>query len=603
MMARCQKASLSLLILSALISSVGAVNCPSQIAPTSITTGMLDGTPVHPKTFALIGDYGYGKSPNAQSVARMVRSWNPAFVVTAGDNTYGSLEVGSPDWSTNIGSLYGSFIKRRADNLYPEQTSDTMRFFACIGNHDTWPDHFFGGENTGFLDYLHGNPGGIPRMPAGTGVINSQSCYYDFVIGEAHFFVIDGDQAFTNAASMAAQRAWALQAVTNSTAKWKFILLHPPPFTGQANTGFSGFRWYDVWSRGVNAVFCGHSHRYERLNLTGMHSSLAGSGLRQFTMGISGATLDGLVNSPPPYYEKQYNQNFGAMRITVDEFSAHFEMLTTNDGTSGANGGVLQDSYVMGTPRSSLHPEEKYCFYAEEGQSISLYTETPSTLPLGSNTLDPSLILTTPNGIVMSDLNGAADQRNAALNYVATVDGYYTIVIAAQGLTTGSYKLHLDAADLTQSALPAFGVTRVPFTSWISTYVNNTGSAASNPLDDPDQDGLSNSIEYFLGNNPYVRDQAETMPQLSINQFGSVRYSFNIPISETNDIYCAIEKTTDLSSGIWEVIAEKNGSQAWASAAGIRLTLKNNSINVVVRDPPLIKRSKCFYRMKISLLE
>ena len=57
--------------------------------------------------FAVIGDYGTDTA-NELAVANLVKSWDPAFVITAGDNNY---DVGSAATiDRNIGKYYQEFI-------------------------------------------------------------------------------------------------------------------------------------------------------------------------------------------------------------------------------------------------------------------------------------------------------------------------------------------------------------------------------------------------------------------------------------------------------------------------------------------------------------
>ena len=577
---------------------------PVVIAPNSVTTGHLDGTPVNPVTFAVIGDYGFGCCSGAKATARMVKVWNPSFIVTTGDNNYDGTEVGSPGWSLNIGSLYGSFVQRRSDNRYLEQTSPTNRFFACVGNHDTGPTPAFGGELNGFLDYLHDNPGGTPRMPTGSGVINNTTCYYDFRIGSAHFFVVDGDQGLTNPASLAAQRAWALQGIQNSTARWKFLVMHPPPYTSTVGAGYQGFRWHDVWSAGVNAIFAGHTHNYERLNLSGSHPSLAGSELRQFTVGISGATLNGLPLPRASHTEMAYNANYGALRVTVDEFAARFEMRSIDDGVSGANGGVLRDSLVLGTPHALTHDFDEYMFYAEVGQHIHIHTTTPAPPLPDTNTLAPKLTLTTPNGTVINNTGGAPDGINALVETTALVDGYFKIVISSPASTIGPYALHNQVTDPPSEPIePPNNGPRPSYADWLASY--RGGPQGGLLTDDPDQDGLQNGVEYFLNSHPWQHHNGTVPPQLTVNQFGSARFSFDLPLPTPASTQCLIERSCEITQGAWEVIATKNGTQSWIGPASVLvIPLSGGMAKVVVRDLPAQPlRDRCFYRMRIIIAD
>lgn len=121
------------------------------------------GTPETAVTFAAFADYGSGNANEAE-VSTMVKSWNPDFIIAAGDHNY-SLDyaIGTPSWTTAVGNFYGSFIKARADHRYPEQTSPIQRYFTAPGNHDSGPDPAHGGELSSYLDYFHSNPGSVPR--------------------------------------------------------------------------------------------------------------------------------------------------------------------------------------------------------------------------------------------------------------------------------------------------------------------------------------------------------------------------------------------------------------------------------------------------------
>ncbi|MBL8098292.1 MAG: metallophosphoesterase, partial [Anaerolineales bacterium] len=95
-------------------------------------------------TFAVIGDYGLASQSTAD-VANLVKSWNPDFIVTVGDNNYPNGTAETID--DNIGQYYSDFI-------YPYKgkygsSATTQRFFPALGNHD------WGGAGTKpFTDYF-----------------------------------------------------------------------------------------------------------------------------------------------------------------------------------------------------------------------------------------------------------------------------------------------------------------------------------------------------------------------------------------------------------------------------------------------------------------
>src|SRR5690349_4310730 len=57
--------------------------------------------------FAAIGDYGVN-SIKEGAVAKLVKSWNPDFIITLGDNNYPSGESSTID--ENIGKYYSEYI-------------------------------------------------------------------------------------------------------------------------------------------------------------------------------------------------------------------------------------------------------------------------------------------------------------------------------------------------------------------------------------------------------------------------------------------------------------------------------------------------------------
>ena len=65
--------------------------------------------PAHAQSvrFAVIGDYG-GATQAELDVANMVHRWNPAFIITVGDNNYEYGEASTID--QNIGQYYHDYI-------------------------------------------------------------------------------------------------------------------------------------------------------------------------------------------------------------------------------------------------------------------------------------------------------------------------------------------------------------------------------------------------------------------------------------------------------------------------------------------------------------
>jgi hypothetical protein len=81
--------------------------------------------------FAAIGDYGKS-GVNELAVADYVKSWNPDFIITLGNNNYDIGEQSTID--NNIGQYYSDFIHPYSGIYGVGDTAN--RFYPSLGNHD-----------------------------------------------------------------------------------------------------------------------------------------------------------------------------------------------------------------------------------------------------------------------------------------------------------------------------------------------------------------------------------------------------------------------------------------------------------------------------------
>jgi hypothetical protein len=264
-------------------------------------------------TFAVISDYGIC-STGEQNVATMVNGWNPGFIVTAGDNWQGADMDGGgacDTYAEAVGTYYGTYVTN--DNLLPSP-----------GNHDYYAD----------------NPDGLNHYRAYFTYIptddDSSQRYYDFVQGDAHFFMIDSagmintsTEAVTDQALYDAQYAWLQSGLINSTAKWQIVVFHFPPYSSSSSHySMEPMRWpFATW--GADAVLSGHNHVYERVMQ---------NGIPYFTVGLGGQTANSfgtVVNGSAV----RYRSNYGAMKVTATDTDLTFQFLSL--------GNTLQDTYTL----------------------------------------------------------------------------------------------------------------------------------------------------------------------------------------------------------------------------------------------------------------
>lgn len=189
--------------------------------------------------FAVIGDYGKAGNPEFK-VAEMVKSWNPDFIITTGDNNceHGNLST----IEENISNYYGDYIynfdapeKYRCNGAAFKDGIN--RFFPAPGNHDA-------NNNQGLIPYL--NFFSLPQ----------QEEFYSFVWGPISFFSLN-----SVAEDVTAQQEWLFQELEVAKTPFKIVYFHHSPYSPGPHGNNDNMQW-DFYNYGVDIVMTGHDHIY-----------------------------------------------------------------------------------------------------------------------------------------------------------------------------------------------------------------------------------------------------------------------------------------------------------------------------------------------------
>ncbi|MCG3148115.1 MAG: hypothetical protein PCFJNLEI_01557 [Verrucomicrobiae bacterium] len=221
-----------------------------------------------PFRFVVIGDFGQGSTGMTNIAARINERTDFDFKITVGDNVYGQTGAAGGN-SDGAPGTYDPFWFK----LYGP-TMARVPTFVTLGNHDVdtangqWSvDYFFMPTN--------GPAGQIEKN-------------YSFQYGNAHCVVIDTEPFQDNqTAIINAIRTWVSNDLAAATAPWKFVFLHRPPWTsvgGHDDQATVKNNLTPLFAQfGVQIVFQGHNHWYERIN--------AINGVYYVTSGACGAGL------------------------------------------------------------------------------------------------------------------------------------------------------------------------------------------------------------------------------------------------------------------------------------------------------------------------
>jgi len=185
--------------------------------------------PVKPDSvrFAVIGDTGTGSSEQytvGKQMAAYHQKFPFTFVLMVGDNIYGSERP--QDFQKKFELPYKALLDAKVD------------FFATLGNHDDPNQRYY--------------------KPFG---MNGER-YYTFKKGNVRFFALDSNYMTPE------QLAWLEKELAASGSDWKIPYFHHPLYS-------NGMHGSEVDLRavleplflkyGVNVVFAGHEHFYERI--------------------------------------------------------------------------------------------------------------------------------------------------------------------------------------------------------------------------------------------------------------------------------------------------------------------------------------------------
>ncbi len=230
--------------------------------PTTTSTSTTTTVPAGPATrIAVIGDYGSGNARQGQ-VADMIDAAGVDAVVTTGDNVYATT-----GYDRLVGRYYHEWIGDYA-GIYGIG-SFRNRFFPSLGNHDY--------SDVGLPAYL-----AFFALP-GNGVASlgtsGNERYYDARLGDLHLFILNSQpQEPDGLTPTSPQGVWLQGALAASTAEWKLVVFHNPPYSSIPGKSAQWMEWpFAAW--GADLVLNGDAHVYERLQVDGFDYVISGLGI------------------------------------------------------------------------------------------------------------------------------------------------------------------------------------------------------------------------------------------------------------------------------------------------------------------------------------
>jgi 3',5'-cyclic AMP phosphodiesterase CpdA len=261
---------------------------PAAIMAAALTSaailGQTQALPNRPNSvkFAAIGDNGNGSQEQRDVANQMVKS-RAAFpfdlVIMLGDNMYG-------------GQSPRDFVNK-FEQPYAALLTAGVKFQASLGNHD---------EPTN-VNYPHFN-------------MNGQR-FYSFVRGNVRFLALDTMDMSPK------QLAWIESTLRDAREDWKICYFHHPLYSNAARHGSDvgmRVRLEPLFTKyGVDVVFSGHDHVYERIKPQ--------KGIYYFVSGAAGQLRRGNMR-PDEETAAYFDQDQSFMLIEIAGSEMYFQSIS-----------------------------------------------------------------------------------------------------------------------------------------------------------------------------------------------------------------------------------------------------------------------------------
>ena len=268
--------------------------------------------------FAIIGDSGRGSKEQHEVAAQMAayrQRFDFTFVLMVGDNIY-------------EGPATEEDYRLKFEEPYKALLDAGVKFFAALGNHDDTNQVYYKPFNMSGHRYYTFVPPVDPITRWDTRV---------------RFFALDSTYIDRD------QMRWLSKETAESRAEWKIAFLHHPLYTsGRYTLAARGIRFgleSTFATGGIDIVFSGHEHIYERVEMQ--------KGILYFVTGGAGSLREGDA-SPSPLIARGYDRDYHFMLAEISDDGFFFQAINRTGQTIDA--GALKpvspqrSSPTTGTP-------------------------------------------------------------------------------------------------------------------------------------------------------------------------------------------------------------------------------------------------------------
>ena len=238
--------------------------------------------------FLAVGDTGTGSKQQLE-LAKLMLEYRKVFpyefAILVGDNMYGGEKPAD--------------FQSKFENPYKPILDQGVKFYAALGNHDESNQRFYK------LFNMEGEE------------------YYRFKKGDVAFYALNSNYMDKR------QIKWIEDEMGKDQSKWKIAFFHHPPYSSGAKHGSSmGVREVTepLFAKyGVDVVFTGHEHFYERIKPQ--------QGIFYFITGAGGKLRKGDIKKNSPLTAVAFDKDLSFMLVEIDKGLMHFQVISRTGAT------------------------------------------------------------------------------------------------------------------------------------------------------------------------------------------------------------------------------------------------------------------------------
>jgi predicted phosphodiesterase len=260
--------------------------------------------------FLVIGDSGTGGGAQKQvadRIAEVHKVFPFEFALMLGDNLYGGESAGD--------------FRRKFEEPYKPLLDANVKFFASLGNHDDPAQRFYKNFNMNgerYYSFKAPKPG-----------IGSR--------GGARFFALDSNYMPQE------QLDWLKKELSASGSDWKVAFFHHPLYSSGEKHGSNTALREQIEplfvEHGVDVVFTGHEHFYERIKPQ--------QGITYFVSGSAAKLRRGNIADNTGMTAKGFDQGYTFMIVEIAGDEMHFQTIDSEGKT--IDSGIIKRREVQPT--------------------------------------------------------------------------------------------------------------------------------------------------------------------------------------------------------------------------------------------------------------